>query len=425
MKKILLSFTAIVFAVNSYSQWTQAGAGAGSVNDLIVYNNMLVGGGTGFVNANLGIAQWNGSSWQSFGYGIDSGGYVNCFDTLNSTLYAAGLFSLMDSVPVNNIAIWNGTSWSDVGGGTNGVIVCMAFYGGELYAGGQFTMAGSTPVNNIARWNGTSWSAVGVGVTGTIIPHVHSLCVYNNELYAGGSFTSPANYIAKWNGSSWSAVGAGVDDQVNALHVYNNELYAGGYFDHADNITVPGFSKWNGSWSFVSQCQILILTMSTFNGNLFLGGGGAPGNSFMEWNGSVMTSIPTGIPSASSAFIVHGIYAIEKYGNDIFLGGFFLQGWNEPGDCIIYAPQTIGINESENPFAAAIFPNPSNGKFTISSTGNVTFLVITDVFGKTIYTTENLAASVEINLTGISPGIYFIRTSGGKTTQTQKIIITQ
>ena len=36
----------------------------------------------------------------------------------------------------------------------------------DLIAGGGFTMAGGSLVDNIARWDGTSWSALGSGMAG-------------------------------------------------------------------------------------------------------------------------------------------------------------------------------------------------------------------------------------------------------------------
>ena len=69
--------------------------------------------------------------------------------------------------------------------------------------GADFTTAGGSAANNIAKWNGSSWSALGSGMDGDC---VYALAVSGSDLYAGGYFTTAggtaANYIAKWNGSS-------------------------------------------------------------------------------------------------------------------------------------------------------------------------------------------------------------------------------
>ena len=61
-----------------------------------------------------------------------------------------------------------------------------------------------------------------------------ALEVYNNVLYAGGSFVTSggATNIAQWNGTSWDAVGPGANGEVYALKVYNSTLVAGGQFDN-------------------------------------------------------------------------------------------------------------------------------------------------------------------------------------------------
>jgi hypothetical protein len=55
--------------------------------------------------------------------------------------------------PANNVARWNGNSWSPLGIGTNETVTALAVYNGELYAAGLFDTAGGIPVNKIARWN--------------------------------------------------------------------------------------------------------------------------------------------------------------------------------------------------------------------------------------------------------------------------------
>ena len=94
-------------------------------------------------------------------------------------------------------------------------MTALAVSGSTLYAGGDFTTAGGSAANNIAQWNGSSWSALGSGIQVAMIrPCVYALAVSGSTLYAGGDFTtaggSAANYIAQWNGSSWSALGSGI-----------------------------------------------------------------------------------------------------------------------------------------------------------------------------------------------------------------------
>jgi hypothetical protein len=157
-------------------------------------------------------------------------------------LYAAGDFrdvylpETNGLLQVNNIARWDGIAWHPVGGGTTpntaapiyDMVVFDDGSGPALYIGGEFTSAGGVSVDNIARWDGTTWSDVGGGVTGGEDAAVRIFKVWDDgsgpALYVGGRFTdaggvSVAN-IAKWDGTNWSAVGGGFDDTVRALTVH-------------------------------------------------------------------------------------------------------------------------------------------------------------------------------------------------------------
>ena len=151
-------------------------------------------------------------------------GYVSALAVSGSTLYAGG--NSRRRAATRPIASRNGAGAvgrpsvrgcqvkAKAEGGS--YVSALAVSGSTLYAGGMFTTAGGHAANDIAQWNGSSWSALGSGVSeGDLYgPYVSALAVSGGTLYAGGNFTtaggSAANYIAQWNGSSWSALGSGM-----------------------------------------------------------------------------------------------------------------------------------------------------------------------------------------------------------------------
>jgi hypothetical protein len=106
-------------------------------------------------------------------------------------------------VIVNRLAKWNGANWSLLGSGVNESVNSLIVFNNELVAGGEFTTAGGIQANRIAKWNGTNWSALGVGVGNG---EIYSLAVHGTGLIVGGSFTNiggiPVNRIARWDGST-------------------------------------------------------------------------------------------------------------------------------------------------------------------------------------------------------------------------------
>jgi trimeric autotransporter adhesin len=227
--------------------------------DLIVGGNFAMAGG-GTVN---NIARWNGSSWSALGSGMN--GDVFALAALpNGDLVAGGVFTTAGGGPANFIARWNGFTWSPLGTGTNAVVQALAVLpNGDLIAGGTFTMAGGAAANGIARWNGSTWSALGTGVTGGTPqsnPAVRALTVLpNGDLVAGGHFTSAGsaivNHIARWDGSTWSPLGTGMSGgllpfalAVEALAVLpGGDLIATGLFPTAGGVTVNHIARWNGA----------------------------------------------------------------------------------------------------------------------------------------------------------------------------------
>ena len=74
--------------------------------------------------------------------------------------------------------------WTNIGGGMNGSVTALTVFNNELIAGGWFTTADGVSANRIAKWNGTNWVPLGSGMDSS----VQQVVVFNNELIAGGCF---------------------------------------------------------------------------------------------------------------------------------------------------------------------------------------------------------------------------------------------
>ena len=150
---------------------------------------------------------------------------------------------------VNNIASWDGDSWSAFGGppGSGRTILdLIAHDDGSplLLVGGEFTginlgLGGVVRTANVAAWDGLEWSPVGAGLDGP----VSAVAVFNGKLFAGGEFVraggQTVNYVAVREERSWNPLGSGMNGPVCALAVYDDgggggpALYAAGEFTEA------------------------------------------------------------------------------------------------------------------------------------------------------------------------------------------------
>ena len=71
----------------------------------------------------------------------------------SGNLYAGGAFSEIKGVTVNGIAKWDGSTWSDLSGGTDNLVSMIVPDGvGNLYMCGQFKEAGDMSSYHFARW---------------------------------------------------------------------------------------------------------------------------------------------------------------------------------------------------------------------------------------------------------------------------------
>jgi len=328
-------------------------------------------------------------------------------DGTGPALYVGGWFTNAGGVLVNNIAKWDGSSWSGLTGpsgtGVGALVRSVAVYddgsGPALYAGGSFASAGGVTVNHIARWDGSAWTGLsGPSDTGTN-GGVYALAVYDDgsgpALFAGGAFWAAGGLggvyrIARWDGSAWSKLtgpsGTGADDFVSTLAVYDDgsgpALYVGGYFTSAGGRTVNRVAKWDGSAWFRLEspsgvgtsdwvCTLAVYDdgsgSALYVGGYFATAGGVTVNHIARWNGSTWSAIggPSGT-GTNRAVLTLAVYD-DGSGPALYAGGDFATAggvianhvarWD--GSAWSGLSEPSGVGASDEVYALAVYDDGS------------------------------------------------------------------
>lgn len=431
-KTTTLSIIIFLFYITVNAQWVAVGSGMDNyVWGSAVYNGDLYACGN-FEHADgnqaLAIAKWNGSAWSDVGGGFQHGAFsyaVRGLIVFNGELYAGGYVDSVAGMPIHKVAKWNGTSWSAVGMNCPiSTVSCFAVHNGELYAGGQ----GSGLVKVcVAKWDGANWIGLDVEAGNT---DVYALASYNGDLYAGGAFTNfngtGAAGVAKWNGNTWSDIGSGFSafNAVRALAVFNNKLYIGGGFTTAGGVAVNNIVAWDGSsWTPLNGgVNSGVQSLLSYGGKLFVGGmfwmvNGITANRAAYWDGSSWTILGTDLGSGAKTI---AIYNNELYYGDegAFNGHNYIAKW---GGGIF-----TGIEESEEKVQFSFFPNPVSEKLFVSSKAKAKNLVVSDIFGKRMNVAASLSNGIagvtEINVSDLTSGIYFLSTENNSSNAVKFVV---
>jgi hypothetical protein len=320
-------------------RWLPLGTGMDdSVLALAVYNGKLIAGGkftlAGGVPANH-IAAWDGDSWSTLETGTS--GVVLALTVYDGSLIAGGSFVTVGGVPVNNVARWDGTEWHAMGGGlqddfeTDDAVYALTVFNGQLIAGGNIDVKSDLLSDYpVAVWNGSSWSALG----GWMGDQVRTLTVFSGKLVAGGDFemaevmVPKRNFIAVLDGGSWESLDDGVNASVHALAVFDNQLMVGGEFSRAVNpaVTLGHVGAWNGSnWLALGMgTDSLVRALTVFDTLLIAGGdfraaGGTYAASVAAWNGGSWSQLGRGFDGEVRCLIVYN-------GKLVAGGGFVASG---------------------------------------------------------------------------------------------------
>jgi hypothetical protein len=281
-------------------------------------------GGVGYLSV------WNGTSWSSIGGTFDGLIYAIAIAD-NGDIYVGGTFTRVGSTNARRLAKWNGSSWSEVGNGADlGAVWSLLFdpANGDLFVGGSFTYVGEQFSPGLARWTASGWSAIPT-FSGSLGGSVFALARDSaGNVYAGGAFSSvnsvQASNIARWNGVSWSPLSSGTGSSVFSIVTSGSNVFVGGFFTTAGGLSVNRVARWNGSSWFSlgtganDPVEVLMLdsTGALIAGGNFTSIGGVSVNRIARWNGSSWSAISDGF---SGSVIQLGLTP----NGDIVAAGFF------------------------------------------------------------------------------------------------------
>jgi hypothetical protein len=306
------------------------------------------------------VSRLDGDTWTSLG-DTRLGGFIGDLhshdDGSGPALYAGGLFEEIGGQAISHLARWDGASWSAVGGGVgdaaSGRVFALATHddgsGPALYAGGSFRSAGGSDINDLARWDGDTWSAVGEGGGRFFIRTLASvdlgdgprLAVAGREGQRGDLLIAG---LGLWDGAAWSlpeaAVAMGMRGGVAAMTVFDDgsgpQLVAGGGFERAGSAAANLIARWDDQrWhpmgtplrDGLGTAVFALVVFDDGQGPALYAGGGpitgtsGPGSHIARWDGSAWVPLGEGLNGNVRAMAVYD----DGHGPDLYVAGDFTQ----------------------------------------------------------------------------------------------------
>jgi len=415
--KALLSWNGLLLASTDYlsfwdgTEWQHFGQppSTGAIISLVNYNNDLVAA------SRSGVFKWNGSSWNSLLSLTSPDDEIANLAVVGDTLLVAGHFTY----PSNNLALWDGAQWKELGGGTNGAVTALSAVGNSIWITGTFSRAGSRMAPGVAFWMDSQWNAPNSGpdgpvytisglgedvylggdfqTAGTVANHylsiwsdedwhrlgqgmdapVSVLLSSGDSLIAGGSFRTAGgkavSYLAVWDGRFWKDLAQGVNDRVWTLSSDTENIYAGGAFTSAGGIKCSRIARWDGRfWHPLGQgMDFPVFTLAWYKGDLYAGGAfstadGNPVGFIARWTGSTWTSVGQGLNG--------WVTSLAVFQNHLIATGFFSTADGQPASRIaqwdgnVWSPIGSTFRNFESVTQLAVYKDDLilAGRFTIS-----------------------------------------------------------
>ncbi len=375
---------------------------------------------------------------------------INCVTKYKDEYYIGGDFTDCGGVSSEGLIIFDGTSLRSPRGGVYNAatwgrenVSCFRESSGKLLVGGAFVQVDNVTANNIAAWDGVSWSKVAPGIDSLAFYDPVS-CIHrtsSGRLFVGGAFYDIGNIhtrsLVELSGSSWVAFPGEVDNRtyrISCMDGDEDDLYVAGYFSYIGGIQATSVAHWNGSvWTHLSggltggQVEALkrVGDEVYITGN-FKGVGDSAVNYVAVWNikEQLWHPLGTGLDAPARSIAVRG--------DTVFFGGDFLHaGPNVSAYVAAWLPErSVSVENSTTTDQCEFqcYPNPvsTHCKLLRSSAYSPEAQVrIVDAFGLTVLSSpwsegEN---ALTLSTTSLRNGRYMFIVSDGRLSQTKSFIV--
>ncbi|MCX6196969.1 MAG: T9SS type A sorting domain-containing protein, partial [Flavobacteriia bacterium] len=273
----------------------------------------------------------------------------------------------------------------------------------NLYSSTYLTNTTSSSACDSYVWNGTSYSASGVytGTTSNCVTESLNLNITPSSTNTTTAATCES-YI--WNGTTYSASGVYTGTTTNCVTEFLNLTIT-----PSSTITQPASQSTNIS----NNAQFIV--------------GSSGSNAIYQWQ----TNLGFGFQNLNNAGQYNGTTS-----STLSVLNLSMSNNNQVFRCIIssgsctdtsaVAVLTVVNNAGINNINASkhsIYPNPTNGDFTITGlelVGTVSSLTLTDINGKIVKVLDTKAT--KFTMASIKPGVYFLNIRADNKQEVLKIV---
>lgn len=374
--------------------------------------------GAGYVK----IFTWNGSSWIQKGttlYGTATNDYFGWMVIMPDAdhFIASAVFSDLNGSNSGMVQTydWDGTAWVQRGSNIIGLAADDRF-GNSIAMPNINTIAVGANMNDATQsniglvqifdWNGTDWLQRGSNLIGeanedqfgTYIQMTDENTICASARYNDGAGTTSGHTrVFTWNGVDWVQKGSDIDGEA-----------AG---DESGNcLWMP-----NADWIAVAAHKN--------DGN----GANSGSVRIYNWNGTDWTQILNDM-DGEAAGDVFGYSLCMPDTNTLAIGAIFNDANGvDAGEVKVFELTTLTSNNkgiAEN--SISYYPNPSNGYLTIENPNLNSFVYVSDLTGKVIFSEKMVADKTILQLENLSDGIYLLTlTDEQNNTKNSKLIISK